>query len=123
MTPSTSWAISAPNSVRSVVELGLGVLDDVVQQGGRDRLAVQMELRADARHAPRVVDEVLAGAAQLPAVAALGRLERPADEVAIDVGVVSLDGREQLLDEVLVMLFCAYDRHEPSVRAEGASSP
>ena len=53
-----------------LVELRLGVLDDVVEERGRDRLLVEVQLGADPRDAPRVVDELLAGAAHLPAVAA-----------------------------------------------------
>ena len=69
-----------------------------------------------ARDAPRVVDELLAGAPNLAAMAALGELEGAPDEVAVDVRVVGLDAREQLLDEALVVLLGADDRHELSVR-------
>ena len=106
-----------------VVELGLGVLDDVVQERGRDRLLVEVELGADPRDAPRVVDELLAGAAHLPAVAALGDLERPPDQVPVDLRVVGLDARKQLLDEVLVVPLSVDDRHELSVRTPPAESP
>ena len=58
-----------------------------------------------------------------PAVTLLGGDERTPDEIAVDVGVVRLDAREQLLDEALVVLLGADDRHGPSVRAEGSSSP
>ncbi len=70
-----------------------------------------------------MVDEVLAGAPCLAAVPLLRGGERAADEVAVDVRVVRLDAGEQLLDEALVVLLGADDRHEPSVRAEGSSSP
>ena len=123
MTPSTSCAISGAELRAQLVELGLGVLDDVVQQRGRDRLLVEVELGADPRDAPGMVDEVLAGAADLSAVPALGDLERPPDEVAVDARVVRLDARQQLLDEVLVVLLGADDRHGPSVRPGHASSP
>ena len=86
-----------------LVELGLGVLDDVVQEGRGDRLLVEVELRADAGNAPGVVDELLAGTTHLPAVPLLRELERPADQLAVDAGVVRLDARDQLLDEVLVL--------------------
>ena len=45
-----------------LVELDLGVLDDVVQERRRDRLLVEVELGADLRDRPRMVDELLAGA-------------------------------------------------------------
>ena len=106
-----------------LVELRLGVLDDVVQERGRDRLLVEVELGADPRDAPRVVDELLAGAAYLAPVPLLGDLERPADQVAIDLRVVRLDAREQLLHEVLVMALGVDDRHDLSVRAEFQKSP
>ena len=86
-----------------LVELGVGVLDDVVEQRGGDRLLVEVELRADTGNAPGMVDELLAGAADLAAVPLLGELERPADQLAVDAGVVRLDARDQLLDEVLVL--------------------
>ena len=89
-----------------------------MEERRRDRLLVEVQLRADPRDAPRVVDELLARAPHLAAVALLGDLERPADEVAIDVRVVRLDAREQLLDEVLVMALGVDDRHDLSVRAE-----
>ena len=63
------------------------------------------------RDAVRVVDEVLSRASELTAVAALGGVEGATDEVAVDVGVVRLDGREQLLHEVLVVLLSSDDGH------------
>ena len=81
------------------------------------------ELGADPRDAPRVVDELLAGTAYLAPVPLLGDLERPADQVAIDLRVVRLDAREQLLHEVLVMALGVDDRHDLSVRAEFQKSP
>ena len=123
MTPSTSSRDLRPELGAQLVELGLGVLDDVVQERGRDRLLVEVELGADPRDAPRVVDELLAGAAHLAAVAALGDLERAADQVPVDVRVVGLDAREQLLDEVLVVPLGVDDRHGLSVRARPAEVP
>ncbi len=54
-----------------LVELGPAVLDDVVQERGRDRLLVEMELRADAGDAERVVDELLARTPRLALVRVL----------------------------------------------------
>ena len=106
-----------------LVELGLGVLDDVVEKRGGDRLLVEMQLGADPRDAPRMVDELLAGAPQLAPVPLLGDLECPADQLAIDLRVVGLDAREQLLHEVLVMPLGVDDRHDLSVRPEFRKSP
>ena len=123
MTPSTSSCDLGAEVGAQVVELRLGVLDDVVQERGRDRLLVEVELGTDPRDAPRVVDELLAGAAHLAPVARLGDLERPADQVAVDVRVVRLDAREQLLDEVLVVPLGVDDRHGLSVRTPTLRSP
>jgi len=53
-----------------VVDVDARVLDDVVQERGRERLLVQVELGADLGDAPRVVDELLPGAAELTLVGA-----------------------------------------------------
>ena len=87
-----------------LLEVGLGVLDDVVQERCCDRLLVQAELGADLRDAERVVDEVLAGAALLAFVRARGEAERRGDQLAVDLGLVALDLGDQLLDEVLMLL-------------------
>ena len=102
MTPSTSWAISSPNSARSSFEVDVGVLDHVVQERCRDRLLVQTQLGADLRHPERVVDEVFARAPLLALVRSLGEEERVGDELAIELGYVALDLGDQLLDEVLM---------------------
>ena len=98
-----------------LLEVGVRVLDDVVQERGRDRLLVEMELRADARDAERVMDELLAGAACLARVRALGELERPPEQLLVDVRVVRLDLGDQLLDEVFVMPLRVEDTHGISV--------
>ena len=51
-----------------VLDLDLGVLDGVVEQRRRERGLVEPEAGEDLRRAPRVIDELLAGAAQLPVV-------------------------------------------------------
>ena len=106
-----------------LLEVGLGVLDDVVEERGRDRLLVEMELRADARDAERVVDELLARAARLACVRALGELERPPQELLVDVRVVRLDLGDQLLDQVFAMPLGVEDTHGISVlsRVSGSS--
>ena len=52
------------------LQVGVGVLDDVVEQRGGDRRLVQPQLGEDLRDAERVVDELLAGAALLALVRA-----------------------------------------------------
>ena len=91
------------------------VLDDVVQERRRDRLLVQVQLRADAGDAQRVVDELLAGPACLALVGSLGEVERAAKEVSVDLRVVRLDLGDQLIDEVLVMSPFVEDGHGFSV--------
>src|SRR5439155_15918422 len=82
---------------------------------GSDRLLVQAQLGADLRGAPRVVDEVLAGASLL-ALVFLGReIEGPREQVLVDVRVVGSDVRDQLVDELLVPSTCFEDRHGKSV--------
>jgi hypothetical protein len=87
-----------------LLELDLGVLDDVVEQRGGDRLLVEPELGTDLRDPEGVVDEVLAGAPLLAGVSPLGRAERVRDQLAVEAGQVGLDLGDQLLDEVLVFL-------------------
>ena len=98
-----------------LVELRARVLDDVVQERGRDRLLVEVELRADARDAERMVDELLAGAPRLPRVRALRDLERTPQEILVDVRVVGLDLGDQLLDEVFVLSLGVENAHVISV--------
>jgi hypothetical protein len=94
-----------------VLDVGAGVLDHVVQQRGRDRLLVEVELGADLGGAPRMVDEVLARAALLALVRGRGEAEGARQQVAVDVLVVGGDGLDQLVDELL-MSFCRLeDRH------------
>ena len=87
-----------------LVDSDLGVLDDVVEERGRDRLVVEPQLRADLRGAERVVDEGLARAALLARVRARREIEGPREQVAVDVVVVVV-GRDlghQLFEEVFV---------------------
>ena len=74
-----------------LVELGVGVLQDVVQERGRDRLLVEMELGADAGDAARMVDELLAGAPHLTAMTGLRGLECAPDQIVVDPGLYALD--------------------------------
>ena len=115
MTPSTSCATSVAELRAELLEIGVGVLDDVVQERCRDRLLVEMELRADPRDAERMVDELLARTARLARVGALRVLEGPAQELLVDVRVVRLDLGDQLLDEVFAMPSRVEDSHGISV--------
>ncbi len=76
-----------------------GVLDDVVQEGGGDGDRVQLELGGVERRAHGVVDVRLPALAALLAVQEGGGHERPRDQVAVGVGVVALDGREQVVEQ------------------------
>ena len=105
VTPSTSAAISSPNSSRTVVEVDLGVLDDVVEERGGDRLLVEAELDADHRDADRMRDERLARAALLALVRRGGETEGARDE--LDSGRArcrSGELGEQALEELLMPL-------------------
>ena len=51
-----------------------------------------------------MVDELLARLAHLARVRLRGEVERPGEELAVDVGLVGLDLGQQLLDEVLMPL-------------------
>src|SRR5207253_1631934 len=112
--------------VADLLDVGLGVLDDVVQQGGRDRLLVETELGADLGGAPRVVDEVLAGAALLPFVPRGGECEGSPQQVLVEVLVVGSDIRDELFDQLLMSSTCFENSHTKSVlvcfRAKGRHS-
>src|ERR671937_1665882 len=98
-----------------LVELRRRVLDDVMEERGRDRLLVEAELGADLRRAPRVVDERLAGTPLLPLVRGGGEAERAREELAVDLRVVRGDLFEQLVDEVLMRSVSLENGHESSV--------
>jgi hypothetical protein len=98
-----------------VIELDVGVLDDVVQQRRRNCLIVEVELCTDLGGAPRVQDEVLSRPALLALMRAGGEEEGAPDQVAVDVRVVCRDVRNQLVDELLVLFMSLKDSHTPSV--------
>ena len=80
--------------VAHLLDVGVGVLDDVVQERSGDRLLVEPELGADLGGAPRVVDEVLARAPLLALVPGRGEVERAAQKIPVDRLVVGSDVRK-----------------------------
>jgi len=85
-----------------VVDLDVGVLDRVVEERGREDRLVELEAGQDLRRSPRVVDELLPGAAQLAVVGARREVECPRQELAVGIRLVVLDLGKELVDEVLV---------------------
>ena len=77
-----------------LVEIGVGVLDDVVQESRCDGLLVEMELRADLRDGQRMVDELLARAPHLATVVELSEVECATDQLPVDARVVALHDRD-----------------------------
>ena len=103
------------------LQVGVGVLDDVVEERGRDRRLVHAELGEDLGDAERVVDELLARPALL-AVVRLGReRERSREQIAVEIGLVALDRLDQLIDELLMTLgYLEYGHIHSVLRAAGA---
>ena len=83
---------------------GAGVFDDVVQQRAGDGDGVELELGGVERCAHRVVDVGLTALAALLAVEDAGGDERARDEVPVRVGVVPLDGREEVVEQRPVLV-------------------
>src|SRR6266487_421216 len=98
-----------------LVDLRIRILDHVVQERGGDGLLVLSQLREDLRGAPRVANERFTGAALLSLVRGRGEAKRPREQLAIDVGVVGLDVREQLIEQFLMLLAGFEDGHGKSV--------
>ena len=103
MTPSTIAGDLLAEALAHLLDRGRGVLDGVVQQRRAQRLGVQAHARADARHADRVHDEVLARLAPLRGVVLAGEHERVLHARAVDlhggVGGVLGDDREQVVEQ------------------------
>ena len=115
MTPSTSAAISSPNSSRSVSSSIAGVLDDVVEQRGGDRLLVEARPAQIERDADGMRNERLAGATPLALVCGCGKAEGARDELDVDVCALGGELGEQAFEELLVPLTCFQRRHCLSV--------
>ena len=87
--------------------LGGGVFNDVVEEGGLNGLAVQLQLlRHDLGHCQGMDDIGLAALALLPGVAPVGIFKGGADVGKVRRGVVSPDG----LFQVLVLLLYGHGR-------------
>ncbi len=85
------------------LQRGARVLHHVVQERGGDGAGVQLELRRVERRADGVVDVRLAALAALAAVQEAGRHEGARDELAVRLGVVALDGREEVVEQRRVL--------------------
>ena len=94
-----------------LLDVGLRVLDHIVEKRRGDRLGVEVKLRADQRDPERMVDERFAGAAHLAAMCPLCLVERTVDQLPVDAGVVRLDVGDQLVDEIVLVAFCIDDSH------------
>ena len=81
-----------------------GVLDHVVEERGGDGDRVELELGGVERRAHRVMDVGLAALAALLAVQEGGGHEGARDELAVRVGVVPLDGREEVVEQRPVLV-------------------
>ena len=95
-----------------LLDLDVGVLDDVVEQRRRDRLLVEVQLGADLRNAERVVDEVLAGAPLLSVVVLRCEGERRCDELGVGARLVGGDVGQQLVEKILMPASGLDDGHQ-----------
>ncbi len=97
MTPSTRAATSAPKPASTSARVAVVSSTVSCSSARLDGRAVQAQAGGDARAAQGVRDEGLARVAQLGAVVRLGVGVGAPDRVAIDVGVVLGDLRDDLL--------------------------
>ena len=93
VTPSTSWATSAPKRSSTSVRLILGVLGDVVQEGRLDGDRVDAELGQDLGAGDGMGDVRLAGRAALAGVGLDGQVEGGVDGGEVGRRVVLGEGR------------------------------
>src|SRR6266550_1374543 len=95
-----------------------------MEQRRSDGFVVEAKLGADLRRAPRMEHEVLARPALLALVGVGGEKKGPPDQVANDLRVVGGHGRDQLVDELLMLFVSLKDSHTLSVlRGYRAPSP
>ena len=113
VTPSTSSATSAPNSLLDVVGRRERVLDDVVEEAGADARRVEPQVGDDAGDAHGVDDVRLTRLSGLPCVHPEAVVVGPLDQVGVDRRLVGPDA----IDE----LFCLKHRLRPHARRRGAS--
>jgi hypothetical protein len=115
VTPSTSLAISSPNS--SLTSSSVVSVSSTTSWRSAAAIVSSSSLRLarNQRHPVGVVDEVLTGAPLLPFVGVRRKAKRPAEQVAVDVRVVGRDLCEQLLNEALISLVKLYNCHAISV--------
>ena len=113
VTPSTSWATSAPEALLDVGQAVLGVLGDVVEERGLDGDRVDAELGEDLGRGDRVGDVRLAGRPALARVGLDGEVEGPVDRLEVGLRVVlgdrRLEGRAQGLEVDRAVLGAARD--------------
>ena len=86
VTPSTTCATSAPKRVADVVDGGERVLDDVVEQAGRDGDVVEAHLGDQRGHLEGVGDVLLPRAPGLAGVLESRELVGAAQQIRIGVG-------------------------------------
>jgi hypothetical protein len=84
--------------VPQLVELVVGVLDGVVQEGRGDRDGADAEVGEDLCHGDRVRDVRLAGLALLPVVGPFGHRVGPLDQGRVGLRVVRAEGPDQGVD-------------------------
>ena len=92
--------VHEPGHLRAELPLHLvrgerGVLHGVVEQRGRDRLGVELQVGEDGGHLEGVVDVLLAGQAALPRVGARGALIRFPDHL-LTLGIEVVGDSEKL---------------------------
>ncbi len=85
VTPSTIAGDLLAEALAHLLDRGRGVLDRVVQERRAQRLRVQAHAGADARHADRMHDEVLARLAPLRGVVLAGEHEGVLHALPVDL--------------------------------------
>ena len=89
VTPSTTCAISAPNSSADALGRGQRVLDDVVEEAGGDRHDVELHVGQDVGHLERMDQVRLARVADLSLVLERREDVRPAQQLEVRLRAVA----------------------------------